>query len=63
MLEKENDRLKKLVADLALDNVILKDAAKGKKITTGEGVWVHRVLKIVFFIYYQRKDDEARYEK
>ena len=29
MLEKENDRLKKLVADLALDNAILKDAAEG----------------------------------
>ena len=29
MLEKENDRLKKLVADLALDNAILKDAAVG----------------------------------
>ena len=29
MLEKENDRLKKLVADLALDNAILKDAAGG----------------------------------
>ena len=27
MLEKENDRLKKLVADLSLDNAILKDAA------------------------------------
>ena len=26
MLEKENDRLKKLVADLSLDNAILKDA-------------------------------------
>jgi len=29
MLEKENDRLKKLVADLSLDNSILKDAAAG----------------------------------
>ena len=29
MLEKENGRLKKLVADLSLDNVILKDAAEG----------------------------------
>ena len=29
MLEKENDRLKKLVADLALDNAILKDVAEG----------------------------------
>ena len=29
MLEKENDRLKKLVADLALSNAILKDAAEG----------------------------------
>ena len=29
MLEKENDRLKKLVADLSLDNAILKDAAEG----------------------------------
>ena len=29
MLEKENDRLKKLVADLSLDNAILKDAAAG----------------------------------
>jgi hypothetical protein len=29
MLEKENGRLKKLVADPALDNSILKDAAEG----------------------------------
>ena len=29
MLEKENDRLKKLVADPSLDNAILKDAAEG----------------------------------
>jgi putative transposase len=29
MLEKENDRLKKLVADLSLDNAILRDAAEG----------------------------------
>ena len=29
-LEKENDRLKKLVADLSLDNQILKDVAMGK---------------------------------
>ena len=29
MLEKENDRLKKLFADLSLDNAILKDAAEG----------------------------------
>lgn len=29
-LEKENDRLKKLVADLSLDNAILKDVAEGK---------------------------------
>jgi transposase-like protein len=28
-LEKENARLKKLVADLALDNAILKEAAEG----------------------------------
>ena len=28
-LEKENSRLKKLVADLSLDNAILRDAAKG----------------------------------
>jgi len=28
-LEKENVRLKKLVADLSLDNVILREAAKG----------------------------------
>ena len=28
-LEKENARLKKLVADLSLDNAILKEAAKG----------------------------------
>ena len=28
-LEKENERLKKLVADLSLDNAILKDAAEG----------------------------------
>jgi len=28
-LEKENTRLKKLVADLALDNAILKEAAEG----------------------------------
>ena len=28
-LEKENDRLKSLVADLSLDNAILKDAASG----------------------------------
>lgn len=29
-LEKENVRLKKLVADLSLDNAILKDVAEGK---------------------------------
>jgi transposase-like protein len=29
LLEKENDRLKKLVADLSLDNAILKDVAEG----------------------------------
>jgi len=29
-MEKENSRLKKLVADLALDNVILKEVYKGK---------------------------------
>lgn len=29
LLEKENERLKKLVADLSLDNAILKDAAEG----------------------------------
>ena len=28
-VEKENARLKKLVADLSLDNAILKEAAKG----------------------------------
>ena len=28
-LQKENDRLKRLVADQALDNAILKEAAKG----------------------------------
>lgn len=28
-LEKENGRLKKLVADISLDNAILKEAAKG----------------------------------
>ena len=28
-LEKENERLKKLVADLSLDNQILKEAARG----------------------------------
>ena len=28
-LEKENTRLKKLVADLSLDNAILKEAAEG----------------------------------
>ncbi len=28
-LEKENSRLKKLVADISLDNVILKEAARG----------------------------------
>ncbi len=28
-LEKENSRLKRLVADISLDNVILKEAAKG----------------------------------
>jgi len=28
-LEKENSRLKKLVADITLDNVILKEAARG----------------------------------
>ena len=28
-LEKENSRLKKLVADLSLDNAILRDAARG----------------------------------
>jgi putative transposase len=30
LLEKENDRLKRLVADLSMDNAILKDAAEGK---------------------------------
>ena len=29
-LEKENTRLKRLVADLSLDNAILKDVAEGK---------------------------------
>ena len=29
-LKKENARLKKLVADLSLDNAILKDVAEGK---------------------------------
>ena len=29
LLEKENERLKKLVADLSLDNAILKDVAEG----------------------------------
>ena len=29
ILEKENTRLKKLVADLSLDNLILKEAAEG----------------------------------
>ena len=29
LLEKENNRLKKLVADLSLDNSILKEAARG----------------------------------
>ncbi len=29
-LEKENTRLKKLVADISLDNAILKEAAEGK---------------------------------
>jgi putative transposase len=29
LLEKENERLKRLVADLSLDNAILKDAAEG----------------------------------
>ena len=28
-LEQENSRLKKLVADMALDNAILKEAARG----------------------------------
>lgn len=28
-MEKENTRLKKLVADLSLDNAILKEAARG----------------------------------
>jgi hypothetical protein len=28
-LEKENSRLKKLVADISLDNAILKEAARG----------------------------------
>jgi putative transposase len=28
-LEKENTRLKKLVADISLDNAILKEAARG----------------------------------
>ena len=28
-LEKENSRLKKLVADITLDNAILKEAARG----------------------------------
>jgi hypothetical protein len=28
-IEKENTRLKKLVADLSLDNAILKEAARG----------------------------------
>ena len=30
LLEKENERLKKLVADLSLDNAILKDVNSGK---------------------------------
>ena len=30
-LEKENARLKKLVADLSLDNAILKEAARGNR--------------------------------
>jgi len=29
-IEKENSRLKRLVADLSLDNAILKDVAEGK---------------------------------
>jgi putative transposase len=29
-LEQENSRLKKLVADLSLDNAILKEASRGK---------------------------------
>jgi transposase-like protein len=29
-LEKENDRLKKLVADLSLDNAILREVSSGK---------------------------------
>jgi putative transposase len=29
LLEKENNRLKKLVADLSLDNAILKEASRG----------------------------------
>ncbi len=29
VLEKENSRLKKLVADISLDNAILKEAARG----------------------------------
>jgi len=29
-LEKENSRLKKLVADISLDNAILKEAARGR---------------------------------
>jgi putative transposase len=29
ILEKENDRLKKLVADLSSDNAILRDAGEG----------------------------------
>jgi len=28
-MEKENSRLKKLVADISLDNAILKEAARG----------------------------------
>ncbi len=33
-LEQENSRLKKLVADLSLDNVILKEASRGGSLTT-----------------------------
>jgi len=29
LLEKENERLKKLVADLSLDNAVLREAARG----------------------------------
>ncbi len=35
-LEKENTRLKKLVADLSLDNAILKEVTRGKALSRSQ---------------------------